>query len=159
MNTWIDDISLLTEDFFAGFRGSLYETPSQAGGIYRITTGTWTIRDTAGCGKPSYSQNLYRYLAQAGNVRFQAIGSNHDLFYCQEVRVTGHDLLWEEPFVFQCFTFGQGEFWIDGAKPAIPGIGVALCNPIIFGIYEDDHNRILKRPSGYEVTIYIHYET
>lgn len=157
MNIWLDDISLLEQDFFSVFLGSIYETPPKAGGIYQVTTGTW-IAGTTEYGKPSYSQNIDRFLGQAGNVRFQAVGGNNDLFYGQEVRVTDYNLLWEEPFSFQGFTFGEREFWIDGGKHVTPEIEIPLCNPVLFGIYEDDYNRILGGQFEYEVTIYIHYE-
>lgn len=153
---WIDDITLLTQDFYASFGGSIHETPQGAGGIYRVTTSTWVIGKTAN-GK--LGQNLEAYLAQCGNVRFQAAGSGNDLFYSQEVRKTDYNLLWEEPFYFNRFTFGQGEFWIGGTKHVTPDIKVKLCNSVIFGIYEDDQNRILQKRAEYKVTIYIHYET
>ena len=160
MNIWLDDISLLMEDFFSVFRGNLYEKHSEAGGVYQVTSGSWVVRTiTTEYGKPSYSQNLARFLAQAGNVQLQAVGGNNDLFYGGEVRVTDYNLLWEEPFSFQGFTFGKREFWIDGAKHVTPEIEIPLCNPVLFGIYEDDYNRILEKQSEYEVTIYIHYQT
>ena len=156
--SWINDISLLEQDFFSSFRGQLYENLTMAEAVYQVTTGTWVSGSPVN-GKGRYRQNLDRFLTQAGNVRFQTIGSSHDLFYNQEVRVTDSNLLYEEPFAFQDHSLGDYEFWINGTKHGNPDLGVCLCNPVIFGIYEDDYNRILNAESEYEVTIYIHYET
>lgn len=154
---WIDDISLLASGFFLSFEGQLFQDLVGVGPVYQVTTGTW-ISPSAMKEKRSYAQNLHRFLAQAGNARFQAVGGSHDLFFNQEVRVTGYNLLWEEPYPFQSFGFDDYEFWTNGTKHSNPDLQVPLCNPVIFGMYEDDYNRILNTQCEYEVTIYIHYE-